>query len=338
MTENKFPCFMLFYICFLFFNKSFCCRFSVVLVSHNNACSFVMAAALLIQHQHETPGPINLIDTADGVVFDFEKQLPPPRKRTAKRKEICQAYQQGQCKLGEHCPERHLFTSHRTVQLEVCKHWLRGACVNGDNCAYLHEYDERFVPECAFYQRLGECTNPECPFRHINPAEKTPLCAAYQRGFCPAGPQCRLRHQQVAAASVCAYYLLGFCPLGPKCPKVHVQQLLYHRSAIQERCHKRTFEEKRNDPSFNRNHICHKCGDLGHLPRSCPGVVYGQFFRATMAVQEPGENPTFYPDGRQVARICYGCGREGHESKDCPNRQRQHQQQGNEYPPRQQQW
>lgn len=261
-----------------------------------------------------------LVDNAEGVTFAFEAKLPAPKARAQKRKEVCQAYQQGSCKNGEQCPERHIFTQHRMLQLEVCKHWLRGACVNGHNCAYLHEYEDRFVPECAFYQRLGECTNPECPFKHVNPMEKTPLCAAYLRGFCPKGPECRLRHQQTATEDVCPYYLLGFCPLGPKCRRKHVQMNMHHRQAIRERVHQQMREEKGGDMGFNRNHICHKCGDLGHLPRSCPGVVYGQFFQATMRIQEPGEAPTFHPDGKQVARICYNCGREGHESKDCPNR------------------
>lgn len=272
-----------------------------------------------------------LVDFAEGVAFDFEAALRSGaslKPKVQKRKEVCQAYQQGTCRLGEKCPERHCISAHRTVQLEVCKHWLRGGCVNGENCAYLHEYDERFVPECAFFQRLGECTNPECPFRHVNPAERTPLCAAYVRGFCPQGPLCRYRHQR--SDEPCPYYLLGFCPLGPRCKKPHPYPQVYHRMALQERVHAKQLEDRHHGDStassatFHRSHVCHKCGDLGHLPRSCPGVVYGNFFRATMVVQEPGETPTFFPDGRQVARICYGCGREGHESKDCPSRPIRH--------------
>ena len=259
------------------------------------------------------------LDKGERAVFSFEAQLPPPPQSSSKRREVCQAYQSGSCRNGDQCPERHVITQLRSMQHEVCKHWLRGACVvNGDNCLYLHEYEERFVPECAFYQRIGECTNPECPFRHTPPSEKQPLCAAYLRGFCPRGPNCKLRHQRKDA---CPFYLAGFCPLGPRCKLGHPAQILYDRQSVFSRLQQQLQAERVNDPSFNINVTCYKCFDPGHIPKNCPGVPYGHMYKLQMAVQEPGERPTFLPEGRVNGRFCFFCGEEGHEVKNCTMRQ-----------------
>jgi len=245
----------------------------------------------------------------------FEEMLPPVTKAQTKRREICEAFQSGSCQKGDQCHDRHVISAQKTAQLDVCKHWLRGTCVNGDNCLFMHEYDERFIPECAFYQRIGECTNPECPFRHVDPLERRPLCAAYLRGFCPKGPNCTLRH---VFQEACVYYMTGFCPLGSSCTHGHPVQQLYDRLSVSERLHRQMFGDRRDDPSSR--YTCFKCFDPGHLPKNCPGTMYGEMFKRMMQVQEPGEKPPFLPDGRLNGRFCFSCGEEGHDVKHCPTK------------------
>jgi cleavage and polyadenylation specificity factor subunit 4 len=252
--------------------------------------------------------------------FSFEPDFPAADAAVSKRLEVCQAFQTGSCKNGANCAERHVISNLKSVQFEVCKHWLRGACANGNDCLYLHEYEERFIPECAFYAKLGECTNPECTFRHRHPDEKRPKCGAYQRGFCPLGPNCRLRHVPVEP---CPDYLAGFCPNGPKCPMGHPVQQLYDKASQFELLTQQMIQEFRDDGNFNPRVTCYKCQDPGHVPKSCPGVPYGRMFQLLQAVHEPGEEPPFTPDGR--TRGCFICGEESHTIKDCPEKARRDQ-------------
>ncbi|CCW65289.1 unnamed protein product [Phytomonas sp. EM1] len=265
-----------------------------------------------------------LTDDALDTHFTFEDALPqePPRKE--KRLEICQDYQKGRCRLGDSCPQRHILSDYRTVQTRVCKHWLRGACVNGENCLYLHEYENRFVPLCAFYERLGECTNPECPFVHAQPQEKLPECAAYRRGFCPLGPACKLRHVERRA---CAFYLAGFCPLGPRCPLGHPIQELHDRVSVFNRILDRMIVQRADDPSFNRTATCYRpgCFDPGHLAPNCPGPQHSVLHRHLNQLQEPGQRVSAMEgEVRGGPRRCYLCGQEGHQVKDCPMNTRTH--------------
>lgn len=50
------------------------------------------------------------------------------------------------------CPLRHL----RFEKSFVCRHWLRGMCRKGDDCESYHEYDEKKMPQCYFYQKYGK--------------------------------------------------------------------------------------------------------------------------------------------------------------------------------------
>ncbi|EPY90046.1 cleavage and polyadenylation specificity factor subunit 4 isoform 3 [Camelus ferus] len=65
---------------------------------------------------------------------------------------------------------------------------------------------------------LGECSNKECPFLHIDPESKIKDCPWYDRGFCKHGPLCRHRHTRRV---ICVNYLVGFCPEGPSCKFMH---------------------------------------------------------------------------------------------------------------------
>lgn len=264
------------------------------------------------------------LDTdATGVTLEFERVLPPPAPSEGKRMEICQDFQRGRCRYSDaECPHRHILSSFRHVQARVCKHWLRGACVNGENCVYLHEYDIRFVPQCAFFERLGECTNPECPFIHARPEEKIPECAPYRRGFCPLGPDCPLRH--VLRSPACPFYLAGFCPLGPQCPQGHPIQELYDWHSITQRLQERLRVERAGDPTFNPTAICHRedCLDPGHTAPNCPGPQHSLVHKQLAQVREPGERELGSSLGSGAAgKRCFTCHQEGHQAKDCPMNQ-----------------
>ncbi|KAI8803616.1 hypothetical protein BJ742DRAFT_682930, partial [Cladochytrium replicatum] len=124
---------------------------------------------------------------------------------------VCKFFLRGYCARGQSCPNRHT-KNERTV---VCKHWLRGLCKKGELCEFLHEYNLRKMPECWFYSKYGECSNPECLYLHIDPNDKVRECAWYARGFCKHGARCRHKHVRKA---LCPLYLTGFCPKGPECP------------------------------------------------------------------------------------------------------------------------
>jgi cleavage and polyadenylation specificity factor subunit 4 len=254
--------------------------------------------------------------SADDLALAVERQLPSADAKKRKRPEVCQSYQSGSCANGNQCVERHVLTHFKSVQNEVCRYWLRGSCANGDDCVFLHEYDERFVPECVYFSTMGFCTNPDCNFRHVLPEEKLPECGAFKRGFCALGPNCRLRHVK---RKLCNFYMHGFCPLGPRCPNGHPSLQLYDRDSLSTRLRRQLTFEERDNAGFNPNLTCLKCLDPGHLPKTCPGVPYGRLFRLTRQVQEPGEKETFDSGGN--ARGCFICGNEGHTFKECPEKE-----------------
>jgi cleavage and polyadenylation specificity factor subunit 4 len=127
-----------------------------------------------------------LLRPSDSIKFDFEpfvKSEIGVNLEKAIAIEICQYYLKNQCKLGSRCPFKHP----SKTKLVVCKHWLRGLCKKGELCEFLHEYNLKKMPECWFYTKLGECTNPECLYLHIDPESKVKECAWYARGFCKHG-------------------------------------------------------------------------------------------------------------------------------------------------------
>jgi cleavage and polyadenylation specificity factor subunit 4 len=151
------------------------------------------------------------------ITFDFENILESEDARNFRQdasREVCKFYLKDQCTKGKDCPYRHI----RAEKAVVCKHWLRGLCKKGDSCEFLHEYNPKKMPECWFFAKYGECSNPECIFLHINKEDKIRACPWFDRGFCKHGPNCRLRH---VLRTACPDYMAGFCYKGPNCKFSH---------------------------------------------------------------------------------------------------------------------
>jgi cleavage and polyadenylation specificity factor subunit 4 len=138
--------------------------------------------------------------------------------------DVCKYYVKGICFRGQQCPWRHV----RTEKTIVCKHWLRGLCKKGDHCEFLHEYNLKKMPECWFFSKYGECSNPECIYKHVDPNQRLKECVWYARGFCKHGPNCRNKHTR---NRMCPLYLTGFCPFGPQCELGHPKWDLFMPSA-----------------------------------------------------------------------------------------------------------
>ncbi|KAK3261296.1 hypothetical protein CYMTET_29792, partial [Cymbomonas tetramitiformis] len=74
----------------------------------------------------------------------------------------------------------------------VCRHWWRGLCMKGDSCGFLHQWEQSRMPICRFFAKMGECREPNCPFKHSSDDIKD--CNMYKLGFCIHGSLCRYRH------------------------------------------------------------------------------------------------------------------------------------------------
>jgi len=202
--------------------------------------------------------------------------------------EVCKFFLKGTCTKGSSCPYKHS-KGERAV---VCKHWLRGLCKKGDTCEFLHEYDLSKMPECYFFSKFGECSNPECMYLHINPEDKMKECPWYARGFCKHGPNCRHKHVKKTA---CANYLLGLCIDGPACKYGHPK---YELPKDEENPNK-----KPRTPM-----ICHKCGAVGHKAATCTVTQHKDLGKEGRSAPRPLETVT-----------CFKCGQMGHYANHCRN-------------------
>jgi len=157
-----------------------------------------------------------LLAQDQGLVFDFEPYITEKLEicldasLRPNKNEICKFFLRGTCQKGNLCPLNH----GKSEKAVVCKHWLRGLCKKGDLCEFLHEYNLKKMPECWFFTRYGECSNPECQYLHLDPNAKTKECVWYSRGFCKHGSACRHKHLKRVA---CPLFLTGFCPSGSLC-------------------------------------------------------------------------------------------------------------------------
>jgi cleavage and polyadenylation specificity factor subunit 4 len=161
---------------------------------------------------------------------------------------LCRNYLRGHCPQGAHCPYRHPSSTKKVV----CKHWLRGLCKKGESCEFLHEYNMRKMPECWFFTKYGECSNPDCVYLHVDPASKVKECAWFARGFCKHGtliwPMRPFGGSQFNLFLLISLYgprllqvvkawwihfktqCCGICRVGPDCKSKHVKKapcLLY---------------------------------------------------------------------------------------------------------------
>eukprot|EP01064_Diplonema_japonicum_P035586 TRINITY_DN7766_c2_g2_i1.p1 TRINITY_DN7766_c2_g2~~TRINITY_DN7766_c2_g2_i1.p1 ORF type:complete len:375 (+),score=64.23 TRINITY_DN7766_c2_g2_i1:58-1125(+) len=246
---------------------------------------------------------------------DFERALPPEQ---VSKRNICFDYQSGNCTRGNLCPYKHSFTNRSKTQDEVCKYWLRGLCKMGVDCEFIHEYQMTKIPECFYYQRFGECSNPECVFRHVSMDDKVPECAAYQRGFCRYGPRCRLKH---VFREACPNYMAGLCIEGSKCKLGHpslkrvTEEEIRGRLARGEAIEEAGVEALQNPTGV----ICHKCGEPGHIAPECTqhggmNKVQRVMIEIMQTVQEPN------------GVGCYHCAEEDHLSHECPKKRERYMQ------------
>ncbi|KAJ9460537.1 Cleavage polyadenylation specificity factor CPSF30 [Diplonema papillatum] len=288
-------------------------------------------------------------DDFNDMQVDFEKQLPV---ETTTKRNICFDYQSGNCTRGTTCPYKHSFTNRSRVEDEVCKYWLRGLCAMQSDCTYLHEYQSSKIPECFFFKRFGECSNPECVFQHVLLDDTIPECAAYRRGFCKYGPYCRLKHVKKEA---CPNWMAGFCREGNSCKMGHPQLRYYTEESIRERLQAgESIDEAVEDWMSSGLRLCFRCGEPGHTAVHCTDSGHSRLQKIMRAlekiVQEPQGVGCFHckseehlsvecpqkkdrymmhREGQQDARgdirqedkqraRCFRCGEEGHVNRNCP--------------------
>ncbi|KAL3896253.1 MAG: hypothetical protein SGCHY_004191 [Lobulomycetales sp.] len=230
---------------------------------------------------------LTLLDSS--YIFDFESFIINDLKISLDKPlfestQTCKFYLRGNCQKGADCPNKH--SVEKTI---VCKHWLRGLCKKGEMCEFLHEYNLKKMPECWFFTKNGECSNPECLYRHIDPNSKIHDCAWYLRGFCRHGSGCKHKHTRRLA---CQNYLTGFCPKGPDCDKGHpkfelptsssvwnnksepvlVDHMKYQNSNPPTQSHGAGPSKAHLGNNFRplEEVQCFKCGERGHFANHCP--------------------------------------------------------------------
>lgn len=234
-----------------------------------------MTTADAVVAEAQILGTIDSILTVDpALTYDFEHFLINDLEIVLVKPEqqpVCKYFLKNLCRL-QNCPYRHP-PKGKSV---VCKHWLRGLCKKGEMCEFLHEYNLKKMPECWFYTKLGECTNPECQYLHIDPNAKMGDCEWYARGFCKHGKDCRHKHTRLA---VCQMYITGFCPKGENCEFGHPKYELPMGYDIQPNMEPNKTENntrggfRKPDQDHGYKSLdeitCFKCGEKGHYANHC---------------------------------------------------------------------
>ncbi|KAI8920903.1 hypothetical protein PhCBS80983_g00539 [Powellomyces hirtus] len=217
---------------------------------------------------------LSLRSTPSDLTFDFEPFLESDlnlhisRDKASAQSDVCKYYLKGYCHKGTGCQFRHS----RNDKTVVCKHWLRGLCKKGELCEFLHEYNLKKMPECWFYAKYGECSNPECMYLHVDPESKVKDCPWYGSGFCKRGPLCRGKHVR---KPICQNYLSGFCPKGPECNLGHPKFDPPNHNGLGSGQNDQgavaadnNMEGRRPFRSLDQV-TCFRCGDKGHYANHC---------------------------------------------------------------------
>ncbi|KAJ3353923.1 hypothetical protein HDU83_006128 [Entophlyctis luteolus] len=237
---------------------------SGVLSAASNPAALVqmsVAALTALQLHQNTVMPVFAYE--DFVRTQLSFDLDPQRKSTGEG--ICRFFLKGFCAKGQTCPYKHVNAATLNAAASkagvVCKHYLRSLCKKGDLCEFLHEYNLKKMPECWFYSKYGECSNPECQYLHLDPESKIKECPWYARGFCKHGPKCRNKHVRQA---VCQNYVTGFCPKGPDCPFGHPK---FELPTLNE---DGTAVAGGHNLFGKKDNLCFKCKQPGHIAIDCP--------------------------------------------------------------------
>eukprot|EP01125_Pyxidicula_operculata_P014895 TRINITY_DN5012_c1_g3_i2.p1 TRINITY_DN5012_c1_g3~~TRINITY_DN5012_c1_g3_i2.p1 ORF type:complete len:185 (+),score=17.51 TRINITY_DN5012_c1_g3_i2:406-960(+) len=176
------------------------------------------------------------------------------------------------------------------------------------------------MPECYFFSKHRECSNPECMYLHINPETKGHECPWYARGFCKHGDKCRHRHVKKVP---CDAYMAGFCPEGPNCRFGHAKFELPPEEpavitipSISATSSSYVSSGAGSIPTLGDSDqpqkkapviICHKCGTIGHKANVCPNSTKN------------------YSENRLETVTCHKCGQLGHYANKCFSSSKYHQ-------------
>jgi hypothetical protein len=115
------------------------------------------------------------------------------KQGSEEKKQICQLFLKGECKLGKEC-----------TKLHVCRYFLNGVCKNGNSCSFTHvKADGKNDAEVLKYKNKP------------NLEKKKEVCQDYMNGNCKLWKNCNKLH-------VCKFFHNGFCKNGVSCGFPHV--------------------------------------------------------------------------------------------------------------------
>ncbi|OAJ41084.1 hypothetical protein BDEG_24730 [Batrachochytrium dendrobatidis JEL423] len=201
-------------------------------------------------------------------------------------KPICTHFIRGACRQGSSCPFQHP----QKMRAVVCKHWLRGLCKKGEVCEFLHEYNMKRMPECWFFAKLGECTNPECQYLHIDPDSKIQVCRVLlYTNSCPSFLSAKhelpvlLAEDGPQPGTAGAPRMSSYKNVTPKFGSDGIDSSRFENNNTnrdhQRNDHRNHFNRDGADAPYGDGQrafrtldqvTCFKCSETGHYANSCP--------------------------------------------------------------------